>query len=90
MSVRREPQIGIARETGVTQYDLLLATLPIPLLLGVLGATLSGVSLSYGAGVGALLSAPILAYGLFVAGPTDPISRTHGRNRGGYSSLGDD
>lgn len=72
MSVRQEPPIGrLAREIEVSHYDVLLATLPLPLVMGTLAAVAVGTSVAYGAGAGALLSALLLGYALFVAAPTD-------------------
>jgi hypothetical protein len=44
----------------------------MPLLLGLAGATLTSVPVSTGAGLGSLPSAVLLAYGLFVDGPSTP------------------
>ncbi len=76
MSVERNPLGGgIDRETTSrakgfpTRYDLLLILLPLPLLLGMLGAQFVAVPTALGAGVGGLPSALLLGYGLFVAAP---------------------
>ena len=76
MSVKRNPLGGsIDREPTSpgerfpTRYDLLLAVLPLPLLLGILGAHLLSLPAALGAGVGGLPSALLLGYGLFVASP---------------------
>ncbi|WP_152040797.1 hypothetical protein [Salinigranum salinum] len=55
-----------------SRYDLFLALLPVPLLFGLVGGTLTSVPLSTGAGLGSLPSAVLLAYGLFVDGPSTP------------------
>ena len=71
MSVRTNPHGGsIESETTLSTYDLLLALLPLPLAFGVLGATFTSLPLAFGAGLGGLPSALLLAYGLFVASPT--------------------
>ena len=79
MSVERNPLDGsIDRETTTspapgrfpTRYDLLLVLLPLPLLLGVVGAKLLSFPVAFGVGVGGLPSALLLGYGLFVATPT--------------------
>jgi hypothetical protein len=56
----------------LSRYDLLLALLPLPLLFGLAGATVTAAPLSAGAGLGSIPSALLLAYGLFVDGPTVP------------------
>lgn len=77
MSVERNPLSGgIDRErsssTGAfpTRYDLLLAVIPLPLLLGIVGAYLLTLPVALGAGVGGVPSALLLGYSLFVAVPT--------------------
>lgn len=69
MSTKQTP----AGETVVprveSRYDVLLFLLPLPLLLGVVGAVLTSVPVAVGAGVGGLPSAALLAYGLFVEPP---------------------
>jgi hypothetical protein len=42
----------------------------VPLLVGLVGASMTAVPLSAGAGFGSIPSALLLAYGLFVDGPT--------------------
>ena len=80
MSVERNPfDDGIGPETTTspargrfpTRYDLLLFLLPLPLLLGVVGAKLLAVPAAFGVGVGGLPSALLLGYSLFVASPTE-------------------
>lgn len=58
--------------SGVSRYDLLLAILPLPLLLGVTSASLSPIPLHYGVSLGSLPSVFLLAYGLFYDAPTGP------------------
>ena len=73
MSVRTNPHGGsIDSKSTLSNYDLLLALLPLPLACGVLGAKLTALPLAFGAGLGGLPSALLLAYSLFVASPTRP------------------
>jgi hypothetical protein len=53
----------------VSRYDLLLALLPLPLLVGGLAAGLASMPTALGVGAGAPLSAAMLAYGLFYDAP---------------------
>lgn len=55
-----------------SRYDLLLALLPLPVLFGLAGATVTAAPLSTGAGLGSIPSVLLLAYGLFVDGPSAP------------------
>ena len=55
-----------------SRYDLFLALLPLPVLFGLVGATVTAAPLSAGAGLGSIPSALLLAYGLFVDGPSPP------------------
>ena len=55
-----------------SRYDLLLALLPLPVLFGLVGATVTAAPLSAGAGLGSIPSVLLLAYGLFVDGPSAP------------------
>ncbi|WP_049967441.1 hypothetical protein [Haloferax prahovense] len=52
-----------------TRYDAILATLPLPLLVGTAVGTLSPLPFSLLVGASGLVSAAVLAYGLFVATP---------------------
>jgi hypothetical protein len=66
---------GGTRDVGTSdhrpsKYDLFLAVLPLPLLVEVGWSTLASVPLSAGAGLGSVPSALLLAYGLFVGGPS--------------------
>jgi hypothetical protein len=54
----------------VSRYDLLLAAMPVPLAAGVGYAAATGLPTAGGLGVGSLLSAILLAYGLFFDAPT--------------------
>jgi hypothetical protein len=53
-----------------SRYDLLLAVLPLPLVLGMATSALVSAPVSIGAGLGGLPSAALLAYGLFYRPPT--------------------
>ncbi|ELZ81829.1 hypothetical protein C453_17474 [Haloferax elongans ATCC BAA-1513] len=56
-----------------TRYDVILAALPVPLFVGVTVGALTGQPLSLTTGAGGFVSALVLAYGLFVAAPTDAV-----------------
>lgn len=70
MSTRRTPTGEVIGPKFEWWYDALLLLLPIPLVVGVVGAVLTSVPVAVGAGVGGLPSAALLAYGLFVKPPT--------------------
>ncbi|AHZ23133.1 hypothetical protein E6P09_01425 [Haloferax mediterranei ATCC 33500] len=57
-----------------TRYDAILATLPLPLFLGVTVGMLTELPISLVVGVSGLISVAVLAYGLFVAAPTTPTA----------------
>lgn len=61
---------GNAGAPNASYYDLFLALLPIPLLLGALAGELLWIATPVGVGVGALVSALALAYSLFLNPPT--------------------
>jgi len=67
MSVRKRPTGETVVPALESRYDWLLALLPLPLLLGVFGASFADVQVAFG--VGGLSSAALLAYGLFVDPP---------------------
>ncbi|MFC6824059.1 hypothetical protein [Halopelagius fulvigenes] len=69
MSTRQTPTGEAIVPTFESEYDVLLLLLPLPLMLGVVGAVLTSVPVAVGAGVGGLPSAALLAYGLFVKPP---------------------
>ena len=72
MATSTSPSDGIVRTTDdvrVSRYDLLLAAMPVPMLVGWLGAVVVGLPTVSGMGVGSVFSALLLAYGLFVAPP---------------------
>ena len=53
-----------------SRYDILLAVLPLPLILGLFIASAAQITLAIGAALGGVLSAVVLAYGLFIDSPT--------------------
>lgn len=55
---------------GLSYYDLFLALLPVPLLVGALVGKLLWISTPVGVGVGALVSALALGHSLFRRPPT--------------------
>ncbi|ELZ56508.1 MULTISPECIES: hypothetical protein [Haloferax] len=61
-----------------TRYDAILAALPLPLVVGTAVGTLSPLPLSPVAGASGLVSAAVLAYGLFVATPKSAAGPTSG------------
>jgi len=69
MSVRTTRSDGIALPT-MSRYDLLLALLPIPLLLGGLTSLLTPVPNPIGIGAGSLPSALLFVYAITAAAPT--------------------
>ena len=80
-----------------SRYDYILAALPLPLFAGVTAGHLTGQPLPLTVGGGGLLSAAVLAYGLFVAGPTGgsaskradaPIGGRDGRSRDATADPG--
>lgn len=75
MSTKQRPTEEAIVPRFESQYDVLLLLLPLPLVLGVVGAVLTSVPVAVGAGVGGLPSAALLAYGLFVEPPMPGRSR---------------
>jgi hypothetical protein len=69
MSVRDAFSAGRTDHETVSRYDLMLAVLPVPLLLGAVGGLLTSVPTALGAGAGGLPSALVVGYGLFVDTP---------------------
>ncbi|KAB1193186.1 hypothetical protein GJR96_06895 [Haloferax sp. MBLA0076] len=62
--------------SDASRYDFILVALPLPLFFGVTVGTLTDLPVSPVVGLSGLLSVTVLAYGLFVAGPTaSPESR---------------
>lgn len=59
-----------------SRYDLLLVCLPLPLVLGFEWATMTAAPMSAGVGLGSVPTLVLLAYSLFVGGPTDPATAT--------------
>lgn len=88
MIVRQGPRLdGIARK--FSRYDLYLALLPVPLLVGCLAAIVTPIPLPYGAGAGALPAAVLLAHGLFRDAPTGPVEAAP-RDRDRRGAVADD
>lgn len=73
MSVKTDP-LGDSLDVGqdVSRYDLLLATLPLPLLLGVFVGGFSPLATHIGVSLGSIPSVLLLSYGLFVDSPVEP------------------
>ncbi|MFK5603838.1 hypothetical protein [Haloferax volcanii] len=61
-----------------TRYDAILATLPLPLVVGAAVGALSPLPISPVVGASGLVSAAVLAYGLFVATPKSAAGPTSG------------
>lgn len=70
---RLSPVDAVPPTDGPSRYDLYLALLPVPLLVGAVMALALPVPVSYGAGAGALPSALVLGYGLFRDAPTRAV-----------------
>lgn len=70
MSVRTDP-LGPTPDPrlDVSRYDLLLAVMPVPLLVGLLATGVFDLSSHLGVVVGSLLSALVCGYGMFFASP---------------------
>ena len=72
MATNTTPSDGTAQTNGsFTRYDLLLLAMPVPLIAGWAGAHAADAPVVGGMGVGSILSAALLAYGLFVDTPTE-------------------
>ncbi|WP_416840289.1 hypothetical protein [Haloferax sp. DFSO52] len=61
-----------------SRYDLILATLPLPLFLGLVVGTFTDLPISPVVGLCGLVSVTVLGYGLFVAGPRPPAESNLG------------
>ncbi|KAB1198067.1 MULTISPECIES: hypothetical protein [Haloferax] len=61
-----------------SRYDLILATLPLPLFLGLVVGTFTDLPISPVVGLCGLGSVAVLGYGLFVAAPRSPTESTIG------------
>lgn len=89
MSARRSPLVdGTVLGVRVSRYDLYLALLPVPLLLGAVGALATAAPPAYGAGVGALCASPLLAYSLFYDAPTGGSDHSGHGGHGGRDGRG--
>ena len=70
MSVETDPTSPNAVSfVGYSRYDLLLAALPVPLLVGAALGAAGAISLTLGLWLGSLLSLPLLAYAVFLDPP---------------------
>ncbi|WP_135853662.1 hypothetical protein [Halorussus salinus] len=83
---------GNAGVPNLSYYDLALALLPLPLLVGLLAGEVSAVPARTGVSAGALVSGMVLAHLLFGDPPTRRGPRGHGRigdqNVGGNEDAG--
>jgi hypothetical protein len=61
---------GQVVDQSLSRYDILLALMPVPLVAGIVAASLSSLPTVSGIGLGSLLSLPLLVYGLFFDSPT--------------------
>lgn len=59
--------------TSLSEYDLLLTAIPLPLAVSLLVATGAGLPTSLAAGVGSVLSVALVAYAMFGAAPTRTV-----------------
>ncbi|MDS0294043.1 hypothetical protein [Halogeometricum luteum] len=69
MRVRKTPTGETVGPLLESRYDWLLTTVPLPMLLGTVGAAAAGVPAAVGVGAGGLPSAAMLAYALFADPP---------------------
>lgn len=69
MSTEQAPSGTVGKPTALSRYDLLLGSVPLPLLVGIaVGLLLPGPFLEELA-TGALVAALLMAYALFVDSP---------------------
>jgi hypothetical protein len=68
--------LGSTGRWQCSRYDLLLVLLPLPLVLGLGWATLTAAPMSAGVSLGSVPTLAVLAYSLFVGGPTTPDTDT--------------
>jgi hypothetical protein len=78
---------GFTGIRSASRYDLLLAVLPLPLLVGASASAGLGAPAALGVGLGGVPSAVLLAYGLFVEAPVTETDRP-GRPDAGLDSGG--
>lgn len=73
MSVKTDP-LSDSVDVGpdVSRYDLLLAVLPFPLLLGALVGEFSATPMHVGLSFGSVPTVLLLWYGLFFDAPVEP------------------
>ncbi|WP_435062270.1 hypothetical protein [Halobaculum sp. EA56] len=90
MSVRDPSSDGFGRavtrsgDVPLSKYDLLLAAVPVLLLAGTVGGTTLPLPTTVGTGLGSVVAAILVGYGLFVASPVDG-----GGGRGGDGRAGE-
>lgn len=75
---------GIGSLVGASQYDLLLAAVPVALLIGFVLTAVGPAAPTTGVGTGATLAAALVGYALFVSPPGR--GGNGGRRRGPGSS----
>jgi hypothetical protein len=76
MSVRTTRSDSIGLPTTPSRYDLLLALLPVPLLLGAFVSAVTSVPTVVGVGAGCVPSAALFGYAILIAPPTGRERRT--------------
>jgi len=70
MSVRTTRSDSIGLPTTPSRYDLLLALLPVPLLLGAFVSAVTAVPTAVGVGAGCVPSGLLFCYAVLIAPPT--------------------
>ena len=74
MSVERARPARSVVDSTVTRHDLLLVTIPLPLLASALAGALTATPLHLSVGTGSLPAALLVAYGLFVDAPGSVVA----------------
>lgn len=71
MGTRNPSSDGTVQQTdeSLSWYDLMLAAVPLPMVVGAAAGAAGSLPPAGGLGVGALLSATVVAYGLFCDPP---------------------
>lgn len=69
MSTNHPPSGTFGETGGLSRYDLLLGSLPLPLLAGIVVGLLMPGSFSEELATGALVAALLMGYALFVDNP---------------------
>jgi hypothetical protein len=75
MSVRTATSDSTVVPTAPTRYDLLLALLPVPLLLGALASVVASIPIELGVGVGSIPASLLFGDAIFVAAPDPSADR---------------